>query len=97
MIDLRHYDTILSPIVTEKSTLLSESDVFVFKVARDSTKSSIKAAVEALFGVNVKSINTSIRKGKTKRFKGVVGKQRDLKKAFVRLMAGQSIDVSSSL
>lgn len=97
MIDLHHYDVILSPVVTEKSTLLSDSNVFVFTVAPRSTKPQIKAAVEALFKVDVKLVNTSIRKGKVKRFKGIVGKQRDVKRAFVRLAAGQSIDVSVGL
>jgi|TARA_R110002126_G_scaffold122963_7_gene264819 large subunit ribosomal protein L23 len=97
MTDLRHYDVIVSPAITEKSTLASDHDQVVFNVARTATKPEIKAAVEALFGVKVKAVNTLIRKGKVKRFRGMVGKQSDVKKAIVTLAEGQSIDVSTGL
>ena len=79
MTDLRHYDVVVSPVITEKSTMLSENNQVVFKVAPKATKSEIKAAVEALFGVKVTAVNTTTRKGKVKRFKGVVGRQSDVK------------------
>jgi len=97
MTDLRHYDVIVSPAITEKSTLASDNDQVVFNVARTASKPEIKAAVEALFGVKVKAVNTLVRKGKVKRFRGVVGKQSDVKKAIVTLAEGQSIDVSTGL
>mgnify|MGYP006332383165 CR=1 FL=1 len=97
MIDLRHYDVIVSPVITEKSTLLSENSQVVFKVAPKATKPEIKAAVEALFGVKVTAVNTLVRKGKVKRFKGTKGRQSDVKKAVVTLAEGQSIDVSTGL
>jgi large subunit ribosomal protein L23 len=97
MIDLRHYDVIVSPVITEKSTLLSEVNQVVFKVAPKATKPEIKAAVEALFGVKVMAVNTLVRKGKVKRFKGTKGRQSDVKKAVVTLAEGQSIDVSTGL
>jgi len=97
MTDLRHYDVIRSPVITEKSTLASESNQVVFKVASDATKPAIKQAVEALFGVKVKAVNTLVRKGKTKRFRGVKGRQSDVKKAIVTLVEGQSIDVTTGL
>lgn len=97
MTDLRHYDVIVSPVITEKSTLISENNQVVFKVAPKATKPEIKAAVEALFGVKVTAVNTTTRKGKVKRFKGVVGRQSDIKKAIVTLAEGQSIDVSTGL
>jgi large subunit ribosomal protein L23 len=97
MIDLRHYDVIVSPVITEKSTLLSEANQVVFKVAPKATKPEIKAAVEALFGVKVTGVNTLVRKGKVKRFKGTKGRQSDVKKAIVTLADGQSIDVSTGL
>jgi large subunit ribosomal protein L23 len=97
MIDLRHYDVIVSPVITEKSTLLSEANQVVFKVAPKATKPEIKAAVEALFGVKVTGVNTLVRKGKIKRFKGTKGRQSDVKKAIVTLAEGQSIDVSTGL
>ena len=97
MTDLRHYDVIVSPAITEKSTLASDHDQVVFNVARTATKPEIQAAVEALFGVKVKAVNTLIRKGKVKRFRGMVGKQSDVKKAIVTLAEGQSIDVSTGL
>ena len=94
MIDVRHYDIIVSPVVTEKSTLVSENNYFVFKVNKKATKPQIKAAVESLFNVQVLSVNTSVSKGKVKRFKGIVGKQSDTKRAFVKLAEGHTIDLS---
>jgi len=95
--DLRHYDVITSPVVTEKSTLVSEYNQVVFNVPKTATKPQIKAAVETLFGVKVTGVNTLIRKGKQKRFKGRLGRQSDQKKAIVTLAEGQSIDVSTGL
>jgi len=97
MTDLRHYDVIRAPAITEKSTLVSENNQVVFNVAKDASKPEIKAAVEALFGVKVKAVNTLVRKGKTKRFKTTIGKQQDVKKAVVTLVEGQSIDVTTGL
>jgi large subunit ribosomal protein L23 len=93
----RHYDTILSPVITEKSTLLSEQNKVVFKVADDASKDEIAAAVEALFKVKVTKVNTVVTKGKTKRFKGIMGRRSDVKKAIVTLQEGQSIDVTTGL
>lgn len=97
MTDIRHYDIVISPVVTEKSTMLSEHNQVVFKVARKATKPEIKAAVEALFSVKVEAVNTLVRKGKMKRFKGVIGRQSDIKKAVVTLADGQSIDFSAGI
>ena len=97
MTDLRHYDVIVSPVITEKATLAAENDAIVFNVAKQATKPEIKAAVEALFSVKVKSVNTLVRKGKVKRFRGRIGRQSDVKKAYVRLEDGQSIDVTTGL
>ena len=97
MTDIRHYDVIVSPVITEKSTFVSENNQVIFNVARDASKPEIKAAVEALFGVKVKAVNTLLRKGKVKRFRGIVGKQSDTKKAVVTLVDGQSIDVATGL
>ncbi len=97
MTDLRHYDVIVSPAITEKSTLVSEQNQVVFNVARRASKPEIKAAIEALFGVKVTAVNTLLRKGKTKRFRGIAGRQSDVKKAYVTLAEGQSIDVSTGL
>ncbi|NND50467.1 MAG: 50S ribosomal protein L23 [Rhizobiales bacterium] len=91
------YDIIVSPVITEKSTLASEHDQIVFNVARTATKPQIKEAVEKLFNVKVTAVNTLVRKGKIKRFKGRLGRQSDVKKAFVTLEEGQSIDVSTGL
>ena len=93
----KHYDTILSPIITEKATILSEQNAVVFKVATKATKPEIKAAVEALFGVNVTGVNTLIQKGKTKRWKGREYTRTDMKKAIVTLAIGQSIDVTTGI
>jgi large subunit ribosomal protein L23 len=91
------YDIIVSPVITEKATQASEYDQVVFNVARTATKPQIKEAVERLFDVKVRAVNTLVRKGKTKRFKGRPGRQSDVKKAFVTLEQGQSIDVSTGL
>ena len=93
----RHYDTILAPHITEKATLLSEQNKVVFKVALDATKDEIAAAVEELFKVNVLKVNTVVTKGKTKRFRGVVGRRSDVKKAIVTLAEGQTIDVTTGV
>ena len=95
--DPRHYDVILSPIITEKATNASERIQVVFKVARTATKPQIKEAVEKLFDVKVKSVNTLIRKGKHKAFKGRLGEQSDIKKAVVTLEEGHRIDVTTGL
>ncbi|MFC3207628.1 MAG: 50S ribosomal protein L23 [Mesorhizobium sp.] len=97
MTDLRHYDVIVSPAITEKSTMASEQNQVVFNVAKKATKPEIKAAVEALFGVKVTAVNTLVRKGKVKRFRGTIGRQGDVKKAVVTLVDGQSIDVATGL
>ena len=94
---VRHYDTILAPVITEKATLLSEQNKVVFRVAGDATKDEIAAAVEALFKVNVTKVNTINVKGKTKRFRGIVGRRSDVKKAIVTLAEGQSIDITTGL
>jgi large subunit ribosomal protein L23 len=91
------YDVVLSPVITEKSTLLSEHNAVVFRVAGDATKPAIKAAVEALFDVQVTKVNTLVAKGKTKRWKGKPYTRSDVKKAVVTLAAGQSIDVTSGI
>ncbi|KQT32154.1 50S ribosomal protein L23 [Sphingomonas sp. Leaf412] len=93
-IDNRHYDVIVAPHITEKATLLSEHNAVVFKVANDATKPQIKAAVEAIFDVTVKGVNTIVQKGKTKRWKGSPYFRSDMKKAVVTLADGQSIDVT---
>ena len=97
MADLRHYDTIIAPVITEKATLASEHGKVVFRVAPNATKPEIKAAVEALFSVKVTAVNTLNREGKTKRFRGIPGKQKSYKKAIVTLAEGQSIDVTTGL
>ncbi len=91
------YDVIRKPIITEKSTMASEFGAVVFEVAIDSTKPQIKAAVEGLFGVKVKAVNTTITKGKVKRFRGQMGKRKDVKKAYVTLEEGNTIDVTTGL
>lgn len=93
----RHYDTILSPIITEKATRLSEQNKVVFRVAQDASKDEIAAAVEELFKVKVTKVNTLNVKGKTKRFRGIMGKRSDVKKAIVTLADGQSIDITTGL
>ncbi len=96
-IDTRHYDVIVSPHITEKATMLSEHNAFVFKVAGTASKPQIKAAVEALFDVKVTGVNTLVQKGKTKRWKGRPYKRSDFKKAVVTLAEGQSIDVTTGV
>ncbi len=91
------YDVIRSPLVTEKSTMASENSQVVFKVAMSATKPEIKEAIERLFNVKVLAVNTLIRKGKKKRFKGVKGQQSDFKKAIVTLEEGQAIDITARL
>jgi large subunit ribosomal protein L23 len=97
MTDLRHYDVIRSPVITEKATYASEQNKVVFKVSDTATKPQIKAAVEKLFDVKVVSVNTLVRKGKTKRFRGRLGRQGDAKRAIVTLAEGHSIDVTTGL
>ncbi len=92
-----HYDVIVKPIITEKATMASENDVVVFEVAPNAKKPEIKEAVEALFNVQVVAVNTTITKGKVKRFRGRLGKRNDVKKAYVRLAEGQAIDVTTGL
>lgn len=92
-----HYDVIVKPIITEKATMASEAGAVVFQVAKSATKPQIKEAVEAVFGVKVKAVNTTITKGKTKRFRGQPGVRSDVKKAYVTLEEGNTIDVSSGL
>jgi large subunit ribosomal protein L23 len=97
MIKLTAYDVILSPVITEKSTMVSEFNQVVFKVAPTATKPQIKSAVEQLFNVKVKSVNTLVRKGKLKTFRGIRALQSDVKKAVVTLEPGHSIDVTTGL
>ena len=96
-VDNRHYDVIVAPHITEKSTLVSEHNQVIFKVARDASKPEIKAAVEQLFNVKVKAINTQVRKGKLKTFKNIRAVQSDVKRAVVTLEEGHSIDVTTGL
>ncbi|MBS1050562.1 50S ribosomal protein L23 [Gluconobacter japonicus] len=91
------YDVVRSPLITEKATLLSERNQVVFKVATTATKPQIKAAVEKLFNVKVTGVNTLVQKGKTKRVKGRPGRRSDIKKAYVQLAEGQSIDLTAKL
>jgi len=92
-----HYDVIVAPVVTEKATTASENNQFVFEVARKATKPQIKAAIEGLFDVKVEGVNTLVLKGKVKAFRGVRGKQSDVKKAVVTLAEGHKIDVTTGL
>jgi large subunit ribosomal protein L23 len=96
-IDIRHYDVIVAPHITEKSTLVSEHNAVVFKVAGDATKPQIKAAVEAIFSVGVIGVNTIVQKGKTKKWKGKPYTRSDIKKAIVTLKDGDSIDVTQGV
>jgi large subunit ribosomal protein L23 len=96
-LDPRHYDVIVSPVITEKATALSEHNKVVFKVRKDATKPQIKEAVEKLFDVKVMSVNTVLTKGKKKVFRGRLGQRSDMKKAIVTLEAGQTIDVTTGL
>lgn len=97
MSKVAHYDIILGPVVTEKATLLSEHNQVVFRVRPEATKPEIKAAIEALFGVEVKAVNTLNQKGKTKRFRGRIGRRSDVKKAIVTLAEGHKIDVTTGI
>ena len=96
-IDARHYDVILSPHITEKSTMASENNAVVFKVATDATKPQIKEAVEAIYDKKVASVNTIITKGKTKRWRGKAYKRSDFKKAVVTLADGEMIDITTGI
>ena len=96
-LDPRHYDVIVSPVITEKATTLSEQSKVVFKVKSDATKPQIKEAVEKLFDVKVKSVNTLVTKGKVKMFRGMRGQRSDVKKAVVTLEEGQTIDITTGL
>jgi len=95
--DPRHYDVIIGPVITEKATIASDRNQVIFKVARTATKPQIKEAVEKLFDVKVKSVNTLIRKGKLKAFRGSLGRQQNVKKAIVTLEEGHRIDVTTGL
>jgi large subunit ribosomal protein L23 len=92
-----YYDVIRKPVITEKSTMASEAGAVVFEVAIDANKPQIKEAIEGLFGVKVKAVNTTITKGKVKRFRGQPGKRKDVKKAYVTLEEGNTIDVTTGL
>ena len=96
-VDIRHFDVVSGPHITEKSTMASENNAVVFRVANDATKPQIKAAVEALFDVKVLTVNTLVQKGKTKKWKGTPYTKSDFKKAIVRLAEGQSIDVTTGI
>ena len=91
------YDVIRKPIITEKATMASEANAVVFEVAIDANKPQIKSAVEQLFGVKVRAVNTAITKGKAKRFRGQMGRRKDVKKAYVTLEDGNTIDVTTGL
>lgn len=96
-IKTHNYDTLLAPIITEKSTLVAEDNKVIFRVAMDATKPAIKEAVERLFKVDVTKVNTILVKGKTKRFRGMLGRRSDYKKAIVTLKDGQSVDITTGL
>ena len=96
-VENRHYDVVLAPHITEKSTMLSEQNAVVFKVASTASKPEIKAAVEALFNVKVTGVNTLVTKGKTKKWKGKPYQRSDSKKAIVTLAEGNSIDITSGI
>lgn len=96
-VDIRHFDVVLAPHITEKATMASEQNAVVFRVSSDATKPQIKAAVEALFNVKVTGVNTIVQKGKTKRWKGEAYRRSDFKKAIVTLAEGQSIDVTTGI
>lgn len=97
MSKLSHYDTIIAPVITEKATMLTEQNKYLFRVPLEATKDEVKEAVEKLFKVKVKAVNTIRQKGKTKRFRGFEGKRSDTKKAIVTLAPGQQIDVTTGL
>jgi large subunit ribosomal protein L23 len=94
---MNSYDVIRKPVITEKATMASETNAVVFEVAIDAAKPQIKAAVEELFGVKVKAVNTTVTKGKSKRFRGQMGRRKDVKKAYVTLEEGNTIDVTTGL
>mgnify|MGYP002654353432 FL=1 len=96
-IDIKHYDIVVKPVITEKSTLVSEFNQVVFQVAKDATKPQIKAAIEALYGVKVLAVNTMVAKGKTKRWRGQEYRRSDVKKAVVTVADGDRIDVTTSI
>ena len=96
-LDARHYDIVLAPHITEKSTMLSETNSVVFRVAPRASKPEIKAAIEALFNVKVTKVNTIVAKGKTKRWKGKPYQRSDVKKAIITLAQGQTIDVTGGI
>ena len=93
----QHYDLIKKPVITEKATMAQENNAFVFQVSMDATKPQIKEAIENIFSVKVKAVNTTIAKGKVKRFRGRPGERSDKKKAYVTLEEGNTIDVSTGL
>ena len=97
MTDLKHYDVILNPVVTEKSTMLTENNVVTFNVPMTATKPQIKAAIEALFSVEVEKVNTLRQDGKVKRFRGITGRRNHTKKAMVKLAEGHTIDVTTGV
>jgi large subunit ribosomal protein L23 len=97
MTDIKHYDVILNPVVTEKSTMLTENNVVTFNVPMTATKTEIKAAVEALFSVKVEKVNTLRQDGKVKRFRGITGRRNHTKKAMVKLAEGHTIDVTTGV
>lgn len=92
-----HYDVIVSPVITEKSTMVSEQNKVMFNVRLDANKKDIKSAVEGIFGVKVQSVNTLVRQGKNKRFRNTMGKQSDTKKAIIRLAEGQTINLEGGV
>jgi large subunit ribosomal protein L23 len=94
---LTHFDIIRSPVITEKSNLVTQFNTYVLNVSMDATKPEIKDAVQSVFGVDVISVNTLVRKGKQRVFKGRRGKQKDVKKAYVRLKSGQRIDITTGV
>jgi large subunit ribosomal protein L23 len=96
-VENRHYDVVLAPHITEKSTMVSEHNAVVFKVAGTASKPQIKEAIEAIYGVNVKNVNTLVAKGKSKRWKGQPYKRSDVKKAIITLAEGDSIDITSGI
>jgi large subunit ribosomal protein L23 len=96
-VDARHYDVIIAPHITEKSTLASEQNAVVFKVAKDATKPQIKEAIEAIYDKKVVAVNTLVVKGKTKRWKGKAYQRSDVKKAIVTLAEGEMIDITSGI
>ncbi|MBY0345087.1 MAG: 50S ribosomal protein L23 [Sphingomonadales bacterium] len=96
-VDARHYDVIIAPHITEKSTLASEQNAVVFKVAKDATKPQIKEAIEAIYDKKVVAVNTLVQKGKTKRWKGKIYQRSDVKKAIVTLAEGEMIDITSGI